>query len=48
MNLARLQRDTGRRDEARTMLAEIYNWYTGGRAASDGNCATARLSVPWE
>ena len=26
--LARLLRDTGRRDEARAMLAEIYNWFT--------------------
>jgi predicted ATPase len=29
-SLARLLRDTGRRDEARTMLAEIYNWFTEG------------------
>ena len=28
--LARLLRDTGRRDEARDMLAEIYNWFTEG------------------
>jgi hypothetical protein len=26
--LAQLLRDTNRRDEARTMLAEIYNWFT--------------------
>jgi len=30
MSLARLLRDTGRRDEARTMLAEIYSWFTEG------------------
>ena len=30
MSLARLLRDTGRRDEARAMLAEIYNWFTEG------------------
>ena len=30
MSLARLLRDTGRRDQARTMLAEIYNWFTEG------------------
>ena len=30
MRLARLLRDTGRRDQARTMLAEIYNWFTEG------------------
>jgi predicted ATPase len=29
-NLARLLRDTGRRNEARGMLAEIYNWFTEG------------------
>jgi tetratricopeptide (TPR) repeat protein len=29
-SLARLLRDTGRRDEARTMLAEIYSWFTEG------------------
>ena len=29
-SLARLLRDTGRRDEARTMLTEIYNWFTEG------------------
>jgi len=30
MSLARLLRDTNRRDEARTMLAEIYGWFTEG------------------
>jgi hypothetical protein len=29
-DLARVQRDTGRRDEARAMLAEIYGWFTEG------------------
>jgi len=29
-SLARLLRDTGRRDEAHTMLADIYNWFTEG------------------
>jgi tetratricopeptide (TPR) repeat protein len=28
--LARLLRETNRRDEARSMLAEIYNWFTEG------------------
>ena len=28
MSLARLLRDTGRREEARAMLAQIYNWFT--------------------
>ena len=29
-DLARLLRDTGGRDEACTMLAEIYGWFTEG------------------
>ncbi len=29
-SLARLLRDTGRRDEARAMLADIYGWFTEG------------------
>ena len=34
-SLARLLRDTGRRDEARTMLSEIYNWFTEGFDTKD-------------
>jgi predicted ATPase len=30
MSLARLLRDTNRRDEARAMLADIYHWFTEG------------------
>ncbi|MBV8357395.1 MAG: AAA family ATPase [Deltaproteobacteria bacterium] len=30
ISLARLLRETNRHDEARTLLAEIYNWFTGG------------------
>jgi class 3 adenylate cyclase/tetratricopeptide (TPR) repeat protein len=30
VSLARLLRDTNRRDEARTMLSEIYNWFSEG------------------
>ena len=30
LSLARLLRNTNRRDEARTMLAETYNWFTEG------------------
>ena len=30
MSLARLLRNTARRDEARAMLAEIYGWFTEG------------------
>jgi predicted ATPase len=35
MSLARLLRDTGRREEARTMLADIYNWFTEGFDTAD-------------
>jgi tetratricopeptide (TPR) repeat protein len=34
-SLARLLRDTGRPDEARVMLAEIYNWFTEGFDTAD-------------
>ena len=34
-SLARLLRDTNRRDEARAMLAEIYNWFTEGFDTAD-------------
>jgi predicted ATPase len=34
-SLARLLRDTHRRDEARAMLAEIYNWFTEGFGTAD-------------
>jgi hypothetical protein len=30
LSLARLLAKHGRRDEARAMLAEIYNWFTEG------------------
>jgi len=35
MCLARLLRDTGRRDDARAMLAEIYGWFTEGFDTAD-------------
>jgi class 3 adenylate cyclase len=35
ISLARLLHDTGRRDEARTMLADIYNWFTEGFDTAD-------------
>jgi class 3 adenylate cyclase/tetratricopeptide (TPR) repeat protein/ribosomal protein L40E len=34
-SLARLLRDTGRRDEARTILADIYKWFTEGFDTAD-------------
>ena len=43
VSLARLLRDTGRRDEARAMLAEIYNWFTEGFDTADLKDAKALL-----
>jgi predicted ATPase len=42
-SLARLQKDTGRRDEARTMLAEVYGWFTEGFDMADLRDAKALL-----
>ena len=35
MSLARLLAKQDRRDEARAMLAEIYNWFTEGFDTAD-------------
>jgi class 3 adenylate cyclase/predicted ATPase len=35
VSLARLLRDTDRRDEARAMLADVYNWFTEGFDTAD-------------
>jgi tetratricopeptide (TPR) repeat protein len=35
MSLAQLLRDTGRRDEARAMLSDIYGWFTDGFDTAD-------------
>jgi class 3 adenylate cyclase/tetratricopeptide (TPR) repeat protein len=43
MSLARQLRDTGHRDEAGTMLAEIYNWFTEGFDTADLKDAKALL-----
>jgi predicted ATPase/class 3 adenylate cyclase len=42
-SLARLLASQGRRDEARTMLAEIYNWFTEGFDTCDLKNAKALL-----
>jgi predicted ATPase len=42
-SLARLFRGTGRRDEASTMLADIYNWFTEGFDTADLRDAKALL-----
>jgi predicted ATPase len=43
-SLARLLRDTDRRDEARTMLAAIYNWFIEGFDTADLKDAKALLN----
>ena len=43
MSLARLLAKQGRRDEARTMLAEIYSWFTEGFDTADLKDAKALL-----
>jgi hypothetical protein len=35
MSLARLLHDQGRRDEPRTILTEIYGWFTEGFDTAD-------------
>ncbi len=42
-SLARLLRHTNRRDEARAMLTEIYNWFTEGFGTADLKNAKALL-----
>jgi len=42
-SLARLLRDEGQREEARAMLAEIYNWFTEGFDTADLKDAKALL-----
>jgi hypothetical protein len=42
-SLARLLRDNNRRDEARAMLSEIYNWFTEGFDTADLKDAKALL-----
>jgi hypothetical protein len=43
LGLARLLRDTGRREEARTILGDIYNWFTEGFDTADLKDAKALL-----
>jgi hypothetical protein len=43
MSLARLLAKQGKRDEARAMLAEIYNWFTEGLDTVDLKDAKALL-----
>ena len=43
VSLAHLLRETNRRDEARTILTEIYNWFTEGFDTADLKDAKALL-----
>jgi predicted ATPase len=43
MNLARLWRDQGKRDEARELLAPVYGWFTEGFDTRDLKDAKALL-----
>ena len=43
VSLSRLLESQGRRDEARTMLADIYNWFTEGFDTPDLKDARALL-----
>jgi class 3 adenylate cyclase/tetratricopeptide (TPR) repeat protein len=43
LGLARLLRDSHRRDEARSMIAEIYNWFSEGFDTTDLKAAKALL-----
>jgi hypothetical protein len=43
VSLARLLCDTNRQDEARSMLAEIYGWFTEGFDVPDLQDAKALL-----
>lgn len=43
MSLARLWKSQGKREEARTMLAEIYGWFTEGFDTADLQDAKALL-----
>ena len=45
MGLARLLDAQGRREEARAMLAEIYNWFTEGFETADLKDAKALLDA---
>ena len=48
VSLARLLLDTNRRDEARGILAEIYNWFTEGFDTADLKEAKTLLDEPSE
>jgi predicted ATPase len=45
MGMARLWRDQGRRDDARELLAPVYNWFTEGFDTLDLKEAKALLDA---
>jgi predicted ATPase len=45
MSMARLWRDQGKRDEARNLLAPVYNWFNEGSGTLDLKEAEALLKV---
>ncbi len=45
MSMARLKRDQGKRDEARELLAAVYEWFTEGFATLDLREAKALLDA---
>ena len=45
MSLSRLWQAQGRRDEARTLLAEVYGWFTEGFDTADLREARALLEA---
>ena len=45
MSIARLWRDQGKRDEARDLLAPVYNWFTEGFDTLDLKEAKALLDT---
>jgi hypothetical protein len=45
MNMARLWRDRGKRDETRDLLAAVYGWFTESFDTLDLNQAKASLDA---
>jgi predicted ATPase len=45
VSLARLWRDQGRRDDARNLLAPVYDWFTEGFATPDLQAARKLLDT---
>jgi predicted ATPase len=48
MNMARLWRDQGKQDEARDLLAPVYDWFIEGLDTRDLKEAKALLEAQFE